>query len=82
MLQAVRATYDGKNFVPDENLNLAEGQKVIVTILDDKIKNTSKKMSEEEIHAWIKKYSGNGTEEVDAYIKELREDRNILGDGI
>ena len=88
MLQAVRATYDGKNFVPDENLNLAEGQKVIVTILDDKIKNTSKKMSEEEIHAWIKKFSGscgkmfNGTEEVDAYIKELREDRNILGDGI
>lgn len=88
MMQAVRATYDGKNFVPEENVNLSAGQEVIVTILDDEIETAPKKMSEEEIRAWIKKYSGscgkmfNSAEEVDAYIKELREDRNVLGDGI
>ena len=86
MLQAVNATYDGKNFVPDENLNLSVGQKVIVTILDDKVNYKPKKMSHEEIHVWLKKYSGScgkmfkSTEEIDNYIKESREDRNILGD--
>ena len=83
MMQAVSATYDGKKFVPDENVNLSAGQKVIVTILEDDVDDTPKKMSDEEIHAWIKKYSGScgkmfeNTEEIDAYIKELREDRNI-----
>ena len=83
MLQAVNATYDGKNFVPDENLNLSAGQKAVVTILNEDFYDAPKKMSEEEIHAWIKKYSGscgkmfNSDEEVEAYIKELREDRNI-----
>ena len=87
MMQAVKATYDGEKIVLDENVNLTEGQEVIVTILED-VDNTPKKMSEEEIHAWIKKFSGscgkmfNSAEEVDAYIKELREDRNILGVGI
>lgn len=83
MMQAVSATYDGEKVVLDENVNLSAGQKVIVTILDEKINYKPKKMSDEEIHAWIKKYSGScgkmfeNTEEIDAYIKELREDRNI-----
>ena len=33
MMQAVRATYDGEKIVLDENVNLTEGQEVIVTIL-------------------------------------------------
>lgn len=83
MMQAVNATYDGEKFVLDENVNLTAGQKVIVTILDEEVDYAPKKMSEEEIHAWIKKYSGscgkmfNSAEEVEAYIKELREDRDI-----
>lgn len=83
MMQAVNATYDGEKFVLDENVNLTAGQKVIVTILDEDFDYAPKKMSEEEIHAWIKKYSGscgkmfNSAEEVEAYIKELREDRDI-----
>ena len=88
MMQAVSATYDGEKVVFDENVNLTTGQKVIVTILEGEIEHTSKKMSVEEINAWIKKYSGScgklfgSTEEIDNYIKELREDRNILGDEI
>ncbi len=50
-MQAVRATYDGEKFVPDENSNLAAGQKVIVTILDEDFDadfdTAPKKMSEE-----------------------------------
>ena len=81
MMQAVKATYDGEKIVLDENVNLTEGQEVIVTILED-VDNTPKKMSEEEIHALIKKFSGschmfNSVEEIDEYIKELREDRDV-----
>ena len=87
MMQAVRATYDGEKIVLDENVNLSAGQEVIVTFIEN-IDETPKKMSDEEIHAWIKKYSGscgkmfNSAEEIDAYIKELREDRDVLGVGI
>lgn len=35
MLEAVKATYDGKNFVPDEKLDLPHGEKAIVTIWND-----------------------------------------------
>lgn len=77
MTQEITATYDGKNFVPDEIVDLAVGEKVIITISDDEFDDAPKKMSEEEIHALIKKYSGschmfNSVEEIDAYIKELR----------
>ena len=86
MMQAVRVIYDGKNFVPDEEVHLTEGQEAIVTFMEN-VEYTPKKMSEEEIHAWIKKYSGscgkmfNSVEEIDEYIKELREDRNVWGEG-
>lgn len=86
MMQAVRATYDGEKFVPNETVNLSVGKEVIVTILDEEVDHTpKKKMTEEEIHAWIKKYSGscgkmfNGVEEVEEYIKQSREDRNVWG---
>ena len=88
MLQAVRATYDGKNFVPDENLNLSEGQKAVVTILDG-VKPL--RSNDESVDAYLAKlrkeralnlndYMGVGekmfasTEEIDNYIKELRND--------
>ena len=88
MLQAVRATYDGKNFVPDENLNLSEGQKAVVTILDGVEPLRS---NDESVDAYLAKlrkeralnlndYMGVGekmfasTEEIDNYIKELRND--------
>ena len=88
MLQAVRATYDGKNFVPDENLNLAEGQKAVVAILDG-VKPL--RSNDESVDAYLAKlrkeralnlndYMGVGekmfasTEEIDNYIKELRND--------
>jgi len=85
MTQEITATFDGKNFVPDEVVDLAVGEKVTITISDEDFNETPKKMSDEEIDAWIKKYSGscgkmfNSAEEVDAYIKELREDRDVLG---
>ena len=81
-MQAVRVTFDGKNFVPDEEVHLTKGQEAMVTFMEE-VEYTPKKMSEEEIHAWIKKYSGscghmfNSVEEIDEYIKELREDRNV-----
>ena len=88
MLQAVRATYDGKNFVPDEVLNLAEGQKAVVAILDG-VKPL--RSNDESVDAYLAKlrkeralnlndYMGVGekmfasTEEIDNYIKELRND--------
>lgn len=88
MMQAVNATYDGEKFVLDENVNLTAGQKVIVTILDEDFDYAPKKMSEEEIHALIKKFSGSGghmfnsVEEIDEYIRQSREDRNVWGDEI
>ena len=83
MMQAISATYDGEKFVLDENINLTTGQKAIVTILDEEIEYPQKNMNEEEIHAWIKKYSGscgkmfNSSEDVEKYISELREDRTF-----
>lgn len=81
MMQAVRATYDGKNFVPDETVNLSAGQEVIVTILDDDSESEYEYLSDKEIDALIKRFSGSGgkffnsVEEVDEYIRQSREDR-------
>jgi len=72
MLEAVTATYDGKNFIFDEDLNLTPGQKVIITIL----KPQKRKID-------IEKYAGSAgdlfgsVEKVENYIKELRDDREF-----
>ncbi|MBQ9486773.1 MAG: DUF104 domain-containing protein [Selenomonadaceae bacterium] len=82
MMQAVRVIYDGEKFVPEEEVHLAEGQEAIVTFMED-VEYTPKKMSEEEIHAWVKKYSGGAgnlfknTESVDEYLAKLRKERNL-----
>lgn len=83
MMQTFTATYDGEKIVPAEKVNLSAGQKFIITILDEDFNETPSEMSEEEIHALVKKYAGscghmfNSVEEIDEYIKELREDRNV-----
>ena len=87
MLQAVNATYDGKNFVPDENLNLSAGQKAVVTILDKNFNNDGVDAMDKylatlrkEKNLNLKNYMGVGekmfatTEDIDNYVKELRND--------
>lgn len=72
MLEAVTATYDGKNFIFDEDLNLTPGQKVIITIL----KPQKRKID-------IEKFAGSAgdlfgsAKNVENYIKELRDDREF-----
>ncbi|MBQ6976362.1 MAG: hypothetical protein IJS81_04480 [Selenomonadaceae bacterium] len=79
MMQAVNATYDGEKIIFDEDVNLSAGQKVIVTILDEDFEPED--LSDKEIDALIKKFSGSGgrmfnsAEEVDEYIRQSREDR-------
>ena len=59
---------------------MAAGQEVIVTFVED-VNVAPKKMSEEEIHAWIKKFSGscgkmfNSAEDFDEYLADLRKER-------
>ena len=88
MLEAVTATYDGKNFIFDEDLNLMPGQKVIITILKPQ---KSLKDEVDEYFAKNKlpakidvgKYSGSGgkmfesVEETEEYIRSLRDDREF-----
>ncbi len=38
MMQTFTATYDGEKIVPAEKVNLSSGQKFIITILDEYIK--------------------------------------------
>ena len=88
MMQAVKATYDGEKIVLDENVNLSEGQEVIVTILgnitplhsnDDSIDAYLAKLRKER-NLNLKDYMGVGekmfesAEDIDNYIKELRSD--------
>ena len=87
MMQAVNATYDGKNFVPDENINLSVGQKAVVTILNrnfnyDGVEEMDKYLAtlRKEKNLNLKNYKGVGkkmfatTEDIDNYVKELRND--------
>lgn len=68
MLAAVKGYYDGKQIVIDEDIELADGQEVIVTILD------MKKPKNENID--LKKFMGRGEKmfqsDAQEYIKELR----------
>ena len=71
MLTAVRGHYNGSHIVPDEALNLIEGQEVIITILNPV---SSISVSDHKID--LRKYMGRGKKmmERDAqeYIKGLR----------
>lgn len=68
MLAAVKGYYNGKQIVMNEDVKLADGQEVIVTILE--MQNKAKKTID------LKKYMGRGEKmfQTDAqdYIKELR----------
>ena len=80
MLTAVKGYYDGKQIVVDENdrKTLNVGDEVIITILDRL--DTSEKETRADKRRRIvdlEKYvvsSGRNTEEIDNYIRELRED--------
>lgn len=73
MLAAVRGYYNGKQIVMDEDVNLAAGQEVIITILE--MQNKEKKKID------LKKYMGRGEKmfQTDAqdYIKELRDSDRV-----
>lgn len=80
MLTAVKGYYDGKQIVVDENdrKTLNVGDEVIITILDRL--DTSEKETRADKRRRIvdlEKYvvsGGRNTEEIDNYIRELRED--------
>ena len=73
MLTAVKGYYNGNQIVMEEDIQLAAGQEVIVTILEMK-KSPKKKID-------LKKYMGRGEKmfETDAqdYIRELRDSDRI-----
>lgn len=83
MLAAVKGYYDGAQIVVDENdrktLNI--GDEVIITILD-RLNTTGKETRGDKRCRIIdlEKYvisSGRSTEEIDNYIRELRDDDRI-----
>ena len=73
MLAAVKGYYNGKQIVMNEDVKLADGQEVIVTILE--MQNKAKKTID------LKKYMGRGEKmfQTDAqdYIKELRDSDRV-----
>lgn len=73
MLAAVKGYYNGKQIVMNEDVKLAAGQEVIVTILE--MQNKAKKTID------LKKYMGRGEKmfQTDAqdYIKELRDSDRV-----
>lgn len=73
MLAAVKGYYNGKQIVMNEDVKLAAGQEVIVTILE--MQNKAKKKID------LKKYMGRGEKmfQTDAqeYIRELRNSDRI-----
>ena len=73
MLTAVKGYYDGKQIVMNEDVKLAAGQEVIVTILE--MQNKAKKTID------LKKYMGRGEKmfQTDAqdYIKGLRDSDRV-----
>ena len=73
MMTAVGGYYNGNQIVMDENVNLYNGQRVIITLLD----NTGRSNQ----HIDLKKYSGRGEKmfhgNVDDYVKGMRADDRI-----
>lgn len=72
MFAAVNGYYNGNNIVLEENVSLAEGQRVIVTILD----TTQKK---EKID--LERYIGRGKKmfhsDAQEYVRKLRENDRL-----
>ena len=73
MLIAVKGYYDGKQIVMDEDIKMAAGQRVIVTILDAE-KAHQKKVD-------LRKYMGRGEKmfhkDAQEYVKGLRNNDRV-----
>ncbi len=75
MMTAVEATFDGTNFIMDEQLELVAGQKVIIMLLNDgaNMKESRKKNID------LDEYIGRGrkmfssTSEINDYVRGLRD---------
>ena len=77
MLEAVMATYNGDNvFILDEETPFAQGQRVMIAALEPRHIDRQKSVN-------LHQYSGSAgnlfgsAEEVDAYVKGLRENDRI-----
>ena len=72
MMSSVKGYYDGERIVTNEDVNLVEGQELIITILVVPVV-TPKKID-------LKKYVGRGEKmfstDAQDYIKEMRNDRD------
>lgn len=83
MMNAVTATYDGTNFILDEKWPIRAGQKVIIKFSDDKRRAVRQAESERMIFERLGEFAGRGkkmfasTEEIDSYIRELRDNDRI-----
>ena len=83
MLVALKGYYDGKQIIVDENerKNLCLGDEVIITILE-KLKNQKVDARAEKRKRLIESDafvipSGRTVEEIDKYIREMRDDDRI-----
>ncbi|MDE7322539.1 MAG: hypothetical protein K2N73_07355 [Lachnospiraceae bacterium] len=79
MLAAVKGYYDGNHIVVNEEdrKNLSMGDEVIITILDNYGKPSAQERAEKRMHliesdAFVIS-SGRTVEEIDQYIRELRD---------
>ena len=75
MLTAVSGYYNGQQIVMDEEINLRDGQRVIITILEpESVSQKDKRVS-------LKKYVGRGEKmfvnDASEYVKGLREDDRL-----
>ncbi len=81
MLAAVRGYYDGEQIVIDEDdrKNLNIGDEVIITILDrinmQKVESRAEKRKRIIDSKACVMPTGRSVEEIESYIKELRDDR-------
>lgn len=80
MLAAVRGYYDGTQIIVDEDdrKNLSIGDELIITILNQRKRNKDEIRAEKrreliESGTFVKK-TGRTVEEIDHYLKELRND--------
>ena len=73
MLAAIKGHYDGKQIVMEEDIEMAAGQEVIITVLDMSVQ-TKKKFD-------LKKYMGRGEklyrEDAQEYVREMRDNDRI-----
>ena len=76
MVTAVEATFDGTNFIMDEQLDLTVGQRVVIMMMNDR-RDMKKSQKKKDID--LDQYIGRGrkmfstTSEIDDYVRGLRD---------